>query len=370
VKNLRIAIFSPNQNPYSETFIQAHKNHLKGCVFYYYGKKNVIELEGQRALTSRFSQFLLKAKKLFFKKSPTFVTEEMVLTSLKKNAVEVVLAEYGTHAYNILPIVKKAGLPLVVHFHGFDASVLNAIKRCHHYREVFQYAKKVIAVSKKMHQMLLEIGCPPEKLVYNVYGPRSEFMDVQCAFSKNQFVTVGRFTDKKAPYYTILAFKEVLKRHPHATLVLGGDGVLVNSCKNLVKLYKLEESVHFLGVITSEKYIQLLEESLAFVQHSITADNGDMEGTPLSILESSAAGIPVIATDHAGISDVILHQETGLLCKEHAVQGMTQNMLQLLEDKELAKTLGANGKKRIKEHFSLSRHISELQNILQEAADS
>ena len=158
MKNLRIAIFTPNQNPYSETFIQAHKNHLKGCVFYYYGKGSDLELEGQRALTSRFRQFLLKAGGFCFKKPPTFVTEEMVLTSLKKNAVEIVLAEYGTHANYILPFVKKAGLPLVVHFHGFDASVLIHIERCHHYREVFQYAKKVIAGSKKMHQMLLEIG--------------------------------------------------------------------------------------------------------------------------------------------------------------------------------------------------------------------
>lgn len=367
---MRIAIFSPNQNPYSETFIQAHKNHLDGAIFYYYGKGSSIELEGQKSLASRYRQLLLKAERVLFKKPPIFETEEMVLASLKKNAVEVVLAEYGSHANEILAIVKKAGLPLVVHFHGFDASVLSVIESCSHYREVFQYATKVIAVSKKMHQMLLEIGCPSEKLVYNVYGPRSEFMDVKCKFSKNQFLTVGRFTDKKAPYYTILAFKEALKRHPSATLVLGGDGALINSCKNLAKLYNLEKSVHFLGVITSGQYIQLLEESLAYVQHSITADNGDMEGTPLSILESSAAGIPVIATYHAGIPDVILHLETGLLCDEHDIQGMSQNMVKILDDKELAKNLGANGKKRIKKHFSLTRHISDLQNVLQEAADS
>src|SRR5690606_28305196 len=90
------------------------------------------------------------------------------------------------------------------------------------YKEVFQYASKVIAVSKKMEKMLLELGCPREKLVYNVYGPQPEFLKVQPTFSKKQFVAIGRFTDKKAPYYTLMAFKEAIKNHPDATLIMAG----------------------------------------------------------------------------------------------------------------------------------------------------
>jgi hypothetical protein len=57
-----------------------------------------------------------------------------------------------------------------------------------------------------MEQMLLEMGCPKNKLIYNVYGPNPEFLKVKPTFRKKQFVAIGRFTDKKAPYYTILAF--------------------------------------------------------------------------------------------------------------------------------------------------------------------
>lgn len=361
---MNIAIFTPNQNPYSETFIQAHKNYLKDNVFYYYGRKN-IQLEGYAALASSTERKLLKVQKNIFKKPSNFIQETNIIKSLKKNKIDVVLAEYGTHAHSILPFIKKAGLPLVVHFHGYDASTTEVVKKLENYREIFKYASKVIAVSKKMEQMLLQMGCPEDKLVYNVYGPQPEFLKVQPTFSKKQFVAIGRFTDKKAPYYTILAFEKTVKNHPDAKLFMAGDGQLLNSCKNLVKHLDIQNQVEFLGVIAPERYRELLSESLAFVQHSITAESGDMEGTPLAVLEASVAGLPVVSTIHAGIPDVIINGKTGLLCEEHDVNATAHNMSALLTQEGLAEKLGQAGKQNIKIHFSLERHIQVLQEILE-----
>jgi len=367
---MNIAIFTPSQNPYSETFIQAHKNYLKGQVFYYYGGKGRIQLEGENSLVSKWALLRLRILRKLKKHSFSYIKEQAVLASLKNNEIDVVLVEYGTHAHKLLPILKVANLPFVVHFHGYDASVQKTIQACNSYKEVFSFATNVVAVSKKMEQMLLDLGCPKEKLVYNVYGPQPEFESVAPTFAKKQFVGIGRFTDKKAPYYTIMAFKEVAQKHPDARLLLAGNGTLMNVCVNLVKQYQLEKQVQFLGVVTPDAYRVLLSESLAFVQHSIVAASGDMEGTPLAVLEASVAGLPVIATKHAGIPDVIIDGETGLLCEEHDVHGMANNMLQLMDDVEYAKKMGASGKQHILNNYSMQRHISALQNILLEVISS
>jgi glycosyltransferase involved in cell wall biosynthesis len=76
-----------------------------------------------------------------------------------------------------------------------------------------------------------------------------------------------------------------------------------------------------------------------------------MEGTPLAILEASAAGFPVISTVHAGIPDVVIDGETGFLVLEHDVVWMTAAMLKLLEDKELAQEMGFKGKKNVSSNF-------------------
>lgn len=367
---MNIAIFTPSQNPYSETFIQAHKNYLKGRVFYYYGEGQGIQLEGQGALCSVSKHRLLTLQAKVLKWPKNKVRDAKVLSSLKDNKIDVILVEYGTHAHNIQSVLKASGLPVIVHFHGYDASKYKAIARCKQYKEVFEMATTIICVSTKMQEMLLELGCPKDKLVYNVYGPQKEFEAIQPKFSKQQFVAIGRFTDKKAPYYTIMAFKKAADNFPDARLLMAGNGALLNTCKNLVKQFNLEQKVVFLGIIKPEEYRKLLTESLAFVQHSITAADGDMEGTPLAVLEASVAGVPVIATNHAGIPDVIKHGKTGLLCNEHQVAIMAQHMEQVLANTNLAKQLGAEGKQHILNHYTVQRHIQALDALMLQALNN
>ena len=366
---MNIAILTPSQNPYSETFIQAHKNYLPGNIFYYYGG-GTKTLENQAPIASRYKYFLLKTFQKITKKPKNYARDYLLLRSFRKFKIDVVLVEYGNHANRYLSALRNSKLPFVVHFHGYDASVGEVIKANYNYKEVFKYATKIVAVSRKMEQKLLELGCPREKLVYNVYGPQPEFLKVQPQFLKKQFVAIGRFTDKKAPYYSLLAFSKVVDRFPEAKLIMAGAGTLQNTCVNLAKFLKINEKVEFVGIISPEKYRALLAESLAFVQHSITAENGNMEGTPLAVLEASAAGLPVISTNHAGIPDVIIHGETGLLCEEHDVDAMAKNMISALDDKAFAKQLGQAGKKNIQDNFNMERHIDTLQNTLEAAIHS
>jgi glycosyltransferase involved in cell wall biosynthesis len=161
-----------------------------------------------------------------------------------------------------------------------------------------------------------------------------------------------------------LPFKKAIVNHPDAKLLFAGDGQLMNMCLNLVRYLNLENQVQFLGVLMPEEYREILSESLGFVQHSITAENGDMEGTPIAVLEASAAGLPVISTTHAGVPDVVINGKTGLLVVEHDVDGMAGYMVQVLENIEKAKQQGAAGKENISANFSMERHIFGLQKIL------
>lgn len=72
-----------------------------------------------------------------------------------------------------------------------------------------------------------------------------------------------------------------------------------------------------------------------------------------------------MSTLHAGIPDVIIHNETGLLSKERDIESMFKHMLWLIAHKEAAKEMGAKGKARIKAHYTLSRHLDGLQRIIE-----
>lgn len=365
-----IAIVAPSQNAYSETFIQAHKNWLDGNVKYYYGSVSNVKLEGEGELLSGTKKLLGKAMDVVSSKK-LHSQKKALLDSWKKHKIDVLFFEYGTTAAQFIDVIKESGLPLIIHFHGYDASAHATIKEFEkQYASMFNYATYVIVVSEVMHKKLLELGCPKGKIVKNIYGPNEIFFDLEPAFSKPQFLSIGRFTGKKAPYYTLLAFNETLKEFPDATLVLCGDGNLLETCENICRFYQIEKSVKFTGAVTPEEVKNYLKESLAFVQHSITAKNGDMEGTPLAVLESSAAGLPVIASRHAGIPEVIIDGETGLLFDEHDVKAMAEHMKSMLKNKQLAKELGAKGRLNIRSNFSMKRHIDALNDLILKASNS
>ena len=359
---MRVAILSPSENKYSETFIQAHKKYLEGEIFYYSGGKYPNECNGRNINSfwnKIFSKFYSRINK-----DPYFEKKNALRKSLKKNKIDVVLAEYGVCAFHNLESIKKNKTPLVVHFHGFDASVEVEINKCNKYKEVFEYAVFIIVVSQEMAEMIKELGCPKEKVILNTYGPQPEFEKTTPEFTEKALIATGRFVDKKAPYYTILAFARTMDKHPDAHLYLAGDGPLKETCENLVKHLRLEKNVTFLGVITPETFRSYLGKVYGFVQHSIRAKNGDMEGTPLAVLESSVSGLPVISTNHAGIPDVVINNETGLLSEEHDVETMKNNMIKIFDNRNIAISLGKKGKENILTNFSVSRHINSLNDTL------
>ncbi|AVR43844.1 hypothetical protein C7S20_00345 [Christiangramia fulva] len=365
---LNIALCSPNKNAYSETFIQAHKRLLKGTIFYYYDGELPSKLENGLVINSRKKR-LLDLFKGHLNLNRFSLPEQALLTSFKKNKIDVVLAEYGTTAMKLLPVCEELELPIIVHFHGFDASRTDLLLQNDHYKKLFDYAKFIVIVSKKMETDLLNMGCPSQKLIYNVYGPGEEFFEVQPQFSKPQFIFAGRFVDKKAPHYLILSFLEVVKSFPDAILIMAGDGVLKESCENLVEYYELEKNIIFPGVVDASMLRKYFIESLAYVQHSVTAKDGDSEGTPVVILEAGAAGLPVISTRHAGIPDVVIDEETGYLVEEEDIRGMSERMLKLLRNPGRAKILGKNARERISSNFRLERHINKLNSLVNKSLE-
>jgi glycosyltransferase involved in cell wall biosynthesis len=280
-----------------------------------------------------------------------------------------VLAEYGPTAVAILKICKQLNIPLVAHFHGYDASERTTIEKFgKSYRELFNYAAAVVAVSNKMITDLNNLGCAKEKIYLSPCGPSADFFQVKPLTNKKQFVAIGRFVEKKAPHLTLAAFKIVNEKHPDSNLVMIGEGELLSVCKHFAELWGMKNKVEFRGIQTADNIRITLSESIAFVQHSVVALNGDSEGTPVAVMEASAASLPVIATKHAGINDVIVNGQTGFLVEEKDVNSMAEYMIRIIEQPDLARKMGEAGRKNIKENFSLEKNLSELKQILKKAA--
>jgi colanic acid/amylovoran biosynthesis glycosyltransferase len=139
---------------------------------------------------------------------------------------------------------------------------------------------------------------------------------------------------------------------------------LLNSCMQLVKSLNIEQHVNFLGIKTPEEVATEMHKAIAFVQHSATTMEGEKEGTPVSIIEAMASGLPVVATRHAGIPDVVIENESGLLCNEFDVNEMARLMLKIATDKDLNQRIGKNASDRVHSNFTMQQYIDKLWAVI------
>jgi glycosyltransferase involved in cell wall biosynthesis len=367
---MKLAIISPRKRAVTETFIQSHFDFLEADIIHYYGGNfpTTVDEKPLLPLVSKPRQVLAKVHKYALESAPR-AEELALLRSLQREKPDVILIEYGNIAAEIINVLEKVDIPFVVHYHGFDSSVYQVIEKFkEQYQRVFLKAHSLVVVSSKMNNDLLNIGAPKEKLKHICYGPYPVFGDIQVDRSHKRLLAVGRFVDKKAPHNTILAFHKVLSQHPDAILTLIGSGPLKRACEDIVKGLNLEKNVIFMGDQPSAIVAQELAQCRAFVQHSRIAENGDSEGTPLSILEAQLAGVPVISTIHAGIADVVVHGSTGLLVAENDIDGMATQINQVLSDVEYATNLGTAARARIQTNFTMEIYIQKLQAALKEAS--
>lgn len=371
---MNICITRSRKDPYSETFI---RNQIEGLstrtnVFSIHTGRLPERDENDQLLSPKLFWYLHKTLKLFIGRNNYF-SNYGIKKFLRRHDIDLVLSNYGLSGSHMLPICRSMNLPMVVHFHGHDASRHKIIKEYSKvYKKLFNYADAIICVSIEMKKRLMALGAHEAKLFNIPYGV--DLKKFQPQGTKNNtplFLSVGRFTHKKAPQLTLLAFEKVWKKRPAARLVMiGGESKLFEECQKFVSQSGMQEVVTFPGALPPNEVASYMQSAHIFLQHSITPASGDMEGTPNSILEASACGLPVVSTLHGGIREAVIHGETGFLVEETDVDSMAQYMLQLFDDPDLIKTMGKAARKHIEDNYGLGKQIEKLFQVLRSVSEN
>ena len=290
---------------------------------------------------------------------------------LRDRKPDVVLAHFAQNAMRCQKGCATYAVPLVVHFHGFDVSVLPRHKA---YRDalgrLFEQAEAVIAVSEMKQKQLHILGCPPAKLHRIPCGvPVDEFpLGDSQAQNPCQFLAVGRFAPVKGPLFTLRAFSRCVAQCPGTRLVMIGGGPLLAKARRWVRTSQCTDKIELMGPQPIEVVRECMAGAGCFVQHSITAPAGDVEGWPVALAEAEATGLPVIATRHGGILEQVIDGQTGYLVDEGDWQAMAGRMIELAQNPQLRREMGLAGRRHIEAHGNFEVQIRRLADVLQNAA--
>jgi glycosyltransferase involved in cell wall biosynthesis len=365
-----ICIIKPNKDAFSETFIQQHIDRLPGNKKVLYGGAfPVYDHEGKFLIRSWIGVLSYLIQKKIFKKQIISVRTNALVKYFKAQEIDIVFAEYGMVGALVTEACAIANVPLIIHYHGADVHHRDTVAQYTDlYKKAFEYASWLVAVSGDMEEELIKLGAPTKKIVKASCGVDTEdFPMLDISGSERNFLSVGRFVEKKSPSSIVKAFKLVTEKFPDAKLWMVGHGPLLEQTKQLVSTLGLNDSITFTGVLKTGEIKELMKKTRCFVQHSVTAASGDKEGTPVTILEAGSSGLAIVSTKHAGIKEAVVNGETGYLVDEYDIDGMAGYMIKIADDVSLAMQLGEKEAVYIRENYEIKDRIITLTSLIRQA---
>ncbi len=244
---------------------------------------------------------------------------------------------------------KRLGIPAVLTIHaGLNKRLLKPKNA-----NCFKNIGKIICVSEEISNDLKNIGIPENKLAVissSIY--LSEFkkedhkiVDLRNKYSKPIIISVGVLRINKGFNYLINAFKEVSRVVNSTTLLIIGDGP---ERTNLMKQAQGIGQIKFLGSRSHDEVVRYLKAADIFALASVSTE-GDREGTPTSIMEAMAAGLPVVATKVGGNQYLIKSGRNGLLVEEKDSDVLGRSLIELVKDESLRNKMRRNNLEDIKQ---------------------
>lgn len=365
----RVIFYRDHLLPSSETFIRAQGEGLRQFEPYYVGMRavNGLQLPEERTYVLNgggawgyFREYSLKLG----------IVPAALGRAVHTISPSLIHAHFGRDAAHILPLARRAEIPFLVTFHGWDATAnLETLSESHSGRrylrrrhELAGTAIRIIAVSRYLAGCLAESGFPKDKIVVHYIGVNTaEFAPNPAIARENVALFVGRLVEKKGCEYVIRAMEQVQSAIPDIKLVVIGDGPLRNELQTLAA-EKLS-NFSFLGTQDSATVRSWMQRAKLLCVPSIVARSGDAEGFGIVFIEAQAMGTPVVSFATGGVPEAVEHGNTGFLAKERDWRQLAVHIVDLCKNNSLWREMSRAGIERVRRSFSLDRQCALLENL-------
>jgi N-acetyl-alpha-D-glucosaminyl L-malate synthase BshA len=261
-------------------------------------------------------------------------------------------------------ILKPRDLKIITTLHGTDITLVGSAPSFFPLTKwAIEQSDAVTTVSNWLRQetyRTFDVKAPI-RVIHN-FVSTERFGGVKGRCMRNHFASenekiilhVSNFRPVKRLHDVIATFARIVDKTP-AKLLLIGDGPERERAFDLVKKMGLMNRTHFLGKQNLIEHYYAISDLLLFPS--------EYESFGVTALEAMSSGLPVVATEGSGLSEVIENAVTGFLRPVGAVDELADAALEILNDPELAKSMAINGRRRAESCFqarNITRQYLEL----------
>jgi len=289
------------------------------------------------------------------------ISKFKLIKIIKEKNIDIIHANTRVTQVLSFLIQRSCLMPYVWTCHGFFK------KRF--FRKIFPcWGNKVIAISESVKEHLIKdfkVNEPDIRVIHNGIDV-NKFREQRAEDREQRKKDLGledgpvvgivaRLSEEKGHVYLIKAMQKVIAKIPKAQLLIVGEGRMEGKLVNLAKALGLEKSVFFLpSVMDTQEVLSVMD---LFVLPSLK------EGLGLALMEAMACGLCVIGSDVGGIKSLIQDGYSGLLVRPADSRDLSRVILELMQNPDKAKFLGANARIFINQNFLQEKMISETEKV-------
>lgn len=285
---------------------------------------------------------------------------------VESEGVSILHAHGGGIATFVVASAYRSNIPMVVSFYGTDMwkhpEGEAGLRR--KYADVFKHAALSLAEGPAAAAQLVRIGCPEDRVAIHRLG-----VDVAAIPFKPRSLADGaelrvlmasRFVEKKGIPYAIEGFCRVARENLRMRLTVVGDSGSAKDSRvrkeieKTVTRHGVGDQVAILGFMGREELRTLAEQHHVLLHPSIHAPTGDSEGGhPVVMTMLAASGMPILATRHCDIPEVVRDNETGWLVSERNADEIEATLRNIVRDPSMLHAFGCEARKLVEEKYDI-----------------
>ncbi len=220
---------------------------------------------------------------------------------------------------------------------------------------------------------IAETGVAIDRVYHGIdterFSSANEARSQRAAGAEPLVLTVGRFSEKKGLEDLLRACALLRDREVKLRCVMVGYGALEERLKELRRELGLETLVEMPGRLAQPQVIEQYRRAAVFALPCVVLENGDRDGIPNVLLESMAAGVPVVTTDVSGIAEVVEDGRTGWLVEPHNPAMLADAIAHALSHDAEAARIAESARERVEAEFSLAASAQRVDAKLRAAVN-
>ena len=286
-----------------------------------------------------------------------------------RNGVDHVHVHFANRAAHTAVFLKEiSGIPFSVTAHGQD--FMKDLGSDDLLREICAAAEFVAAETDYSRELLRQ-RCPDSACkIHRVYNgidlERFPAPALATMTHVPRIISVGRLVEFKGFEHLIDACAELARRGFDFNCDIIGDGPLRDVLRLKLNSLNLSSRINLLGSLSQGAVLEKLHTADIFALASVTDAEGASDVFPTVIVEAMASARPVVSTRLAGIPELVIDGETGLLVSPADTAALTEALQKLLCDRELRVRYGCAGRARIERRFRIEHTVAPLLKLFEQ----